>query len=307
VDVAVTGAHGLIGSALVDALRRDGHRVRRLVRGELQGPDDVRWDPPAGTIDRAGLEGVGAVVHLAGAGIGDRRWSPERKQLVLESRTVSTRLLARALTELDAAPSVLVSGSAVGYYGDRGASVLEEDAAPGADFTAEVCVAWEDATSPAAEAGIRVVRSRTGIVLASHGGMLSRLLLPFRLGLGGRVGPGTQYLSWISLGDAVAGLRWMIDHQDLVGPVNLTAPNPVTNAEFTAALGRALHRPTLLPTPLLPLRVVYGAELVQSLLLSGQRVVPSRLERSGFTHATPSIAGALDAVLHGPGTAGREP
>src|SRR6188472_4239155 len=260
-DVLVTGAHGLIASALIPRLRTDGHRVVRLVRGEPEGSDDVRWDPAAGTIDAAGLEGVDAVVHLAGAGIGDKKWTPARKQLILDSRTQGTDQLARTLAGLTRPPQVLLSGSAVGYYGNRGAEELTEAAAPGDDFPARVCVAWEAATAPAEEAGIRVVHLRTGIVLAAHGGALHRMLLPFRLGLGGRIGSGEQYLSWITLDDHVGAMRHLLATDSVGGAVNLTAPNPVTNAEFTRALGSSLHRPTALPTPLLPLKAVYGAEL----------------------------------------------
>jgi uncharacterized protein len=299
VDVLVTGSHGLIGSALIPRLRADGHRVARLVRGAPEGGDDVRWDPSAGTIDAAGLEGVDAVVHLAGAGIGDKKWSPARKQLILESRTQGTSLLARTLAELARKPAVLVSGSAVGIYGNRGDEVLTESSPTGTGFTAEVCTAWEAATAPVAQAGIRVAQVRTGIVLASHGGALGRMLTPFRLGLGGRMGAGTQYMSWIALDDEVGAIRHLLS-AEVAGPVNLTAPNPATNVEFTAALGHALHRPTKLPTPMLPLKAVYGSELVRSLLLDGQRVLPAALEASGYAFAHPELDDALRAVLAGP-------
>lgn len=303
-DVLVTGAHGLIGSALLPRLRADGHRVVRLVRGAPEGADDVRWDPAAGTIDAAGLEGVDAVVHLAGAGIGDKKWTPARKQLVLESRTQGTDLLARTLAGLGRPPKVLLSGSAVGYYGDRGAEELTEASAPGDDFPARVCVAWEAATAPAEAAGIRVVHLRTGIVLAAHGGALHRMLLPFRLGLGGRIGSGEQYLSWITLDDHVGALRHLLDDDDGArGPVDLTAPNPATNAEFTKALGAALHRPTPLPTPLLPLKALYGAELVDSLLVHGQRAFPRVLEQRGYVFEHPRLDDALRAVLAAPAAA----
>jgi uncharacterized protein (TIGR01777 family) len=303
VDVLVTGSHGLVGSALLPRLRADGHRVMRLVRGATEGADDVAWDPEAGTIDAAGLEGVDAVVHLAGAGIGDKKWTPERKRLILESRTKGTGLLARTLGGLQRQPRVLISGSAVGYYGNRGADVLTEEDPPGDDFTAQVCVAWEAATTPAAEAGIRVVTVRTGIVLAAHGGVLRRMLLPFKLGLGGRIGSGEQYMSWIALDDHVAALRHLLVTEQVSGPVNLTAPDPVTNAEFTRALGDALHRPTRLPTPLLPLKAVYGGELVQHLLVNGQRVVPRVLEANGYACAHAEIGDALRAVLAAPAAA----
>jgi uncharacterized protein (TIGR01777 family) len=303
VDVLVTGAHGLIGTALLPRLRADGHRVLRLVRDEPEGSDDVRWDPASGTIDAGGLEGVDAVVHLAGAGIGDKKWTPARKELVLESRTRGTDLLARTLAGLDRKPAVVLSGSAVGYYGDGGATELTEVSPPGDDFPARVCVAWEAATAPAEAAGIRVVHLRTGIVLAAHGGALHRMLLPFKLGLGGRIGSGDQYLSWITLDDHVGALRHLLTDDSVRGAVNLTAPNPVTNAQFTRALGAALHRPTPLPTPLLPLKAVYGAELVERLLVIGQRALPRVLEQRGYAFAHAQLDDALRAVLAAPAAA----
>ena len=295
-DVAITGSHGLIGGALASSLRADGHRVRRLVRGEPRDPDEIRWDPPTGAIDSEHLEGVDAVVHLAGAGIGDRTWTPARKQVVLESRTQGTSLLARALAGLDTKPSVLVSASAIGYYGDRGDTWLDEDAAPGTDFGARVCTEWEACTGPAAEAGIRVVRIRTGLVQAASGGMLKRLLLPFKLGAGGRLGSGAQYMSWITLDDEVAAIRHLVDTDTVSGPVNLTAPNPVTNAEYTEVLARAVHRPALIPTPLIGLKAVYGTELVDT-LLGSQRVSSEKLRASGFTFAHPELEPAMRAAL----------
>jgi uncharacterized protein (TIGR01777 family) len=303
VDVLVTGAHGLIGTALIPRLRAGGHRVVRLVRGEPEGADDVRWDPVAGTIDAAGLEGVDAVVHLAGAGIGDKKWTPARKQLILDSRTLGTDLLARTLAGLTRPPKVLLSGSAVGYYGDRGAEELTEASAPGDDFPARVCMAWEAATAPAEEAGIRVVHLRTGIVLAAHGGALGRMLLPFKLGLGGRIGSGDQYMSWISIDDHVGAIQHLLTDESVHGAANLSAPNPATNSEFTHALGDALHRPTVLPTPLLPLKAVYGGELVQHLLVNGQRVFPRVLQERGYEFAHEQLDDALRAVLAAPAAA----
>jgi uncharacterized protein (TIGR01777 family) len=296
-NVLVTGSSGLIGTALLPRLRADGHRVTRLVRGEPQGADDVRWDPAAGTVDAPALEGVDAVVHLAGAGIGDKKWTAERKQLIFESRTKGTDLLARTLAGLTRRPRVLISGSAVGFYGNRGAEELTEASPPGDDFPARVCVAWEAATAPAADAGIRVVVIRTGIVLAAHGGALSRMLMPFKLGLGGRIGSGEQYMSWITLDDEVGAIRHLLTADSVSGPVNLTAPHPSTNADFTNALGAALHRPTRLPTPLFPLKVVYGSELVQHLLVDGQRVLPTALTASGYEFAHSDIERALRAVV----------
>ena len=288
----------MIGGALIPRLRADGHRVLRLVRNAPEGGDDVRWDPDAGTIDAAGLEGVDAFVHLAGAGIGDKKWTPARKQLVLESRTRGTGLLARTLAGLDRKPSVLVSASAIGYYGNRGDDVLTEDATAGNDFGAQVCVAWEDATAPATEAGIRVARMRTGLVLAKQGGLLQRVLLPFKLAIGGRLGSGEQYMSWITLDDDISAILHLIRTASLSGPVNLTAPNPVRNDEFTASLGHAVHRPTILPTPMFGLKLVYGGELVDT-LLGSQRVSSVKLQQSGFEFAYPELDDALESILRG--------
>jgi uncharacterized protein (TIGR01777 family) len=295
-DVLVTGAHGMIGIAIIPKLRARGDRVVRLVRGEPEGSDDVRWDPPAGTIDAGALRGIDAVVHLAGAGIGDKKWTAARKQLVLESRTQPTTLLARTLAQLEPRPRVLVSASAIGYYGNRGDEVLHEDAAPGTDFGAEICRRWEESTAAAADAGIRVVCTRSGLVLSRSGGLLQRLLLPFRLGIGGRLGSGNQYMSWITIDDEIAAILHAIETESLSGPVNLTAPNPVTNAEFTTALGRAVHRPTVIPTPMLGLKLVYGGELVDT-LLGSQRVSSDKLQASGFAFAHPTLDTAFAALF----------
>jgi uncharacterized protein (TIGR01777 family) len=297
VDVAVTGSHGFIGSALLPALIREGHRPVRIVRGQAGGDDELSWDPEAGTIDADGLEGIGGVVHLAGAGIGDRRWTDARKRLILETRTKGTGLLARTLAGLTRPPSTLVSASAIGYYGDRGDEPLDEQSTPGNDFVARVCVQWEGATAPAADAGIRVARVRSGIVLGRDGGVLPRLLLPFRLGLGGRIASGRQYMSWISIGDEARAILHALTQDGVAGPVNLTGPAPVTNGEFTETLGRVLRRPTVIPTPLLPLRARYGSELVQHLLVEGQRVLPRRLEATGYRFAHSTLEDALRAAV----------
>ena len=296
-DVAVTGSHGLVGSALVPALVRAGHRAVRVVRGTPAEGDELGWDPRAGVIDAAGLDGIDAVVHLAGAGIGDKRWTPERKRMILESRTTSTDLLARTLAELDHKPVVLLSASGVDYYGPHGDEELSEQSPRGTGFLAEVCARWEAATKPAEDVGIRVVRSRTGPVLSAAGGLLGRLLLPFRLALGGRIGRGDQYFSWIALDDHVAAILHLLTLDAAAGAYNHTAPSPVTNREFTETLGRVLRRPTKVPTPLLPLKLRYGSELIDELLLTGQRVLPERLDAAGYRFAHPTLEEALRAAL----------
>lgn len=301
-DVAVTGSSGLVGTALVAALRSRGDRALRIVRREPANDLELRWDPDAGRIDAEPLEGVHAVVHLAGAGIGARRWTPEQKRRILESRTRGTGLLAETLASLDRKPSVLVSGSAVGWYGDRGPEELTEASPPPteSDLAADVCRRWEAATAPAEAAGIRTVHLRTGIVLAAHGGALGRMLPPFRLGLGGRIGSGRQYMSWIALGDEVGAILHALSCEEFSGPLNASAPHPATNEEFTRTLARVLHRPAVLPTPLLALRALYGRELVSHLLVAGQRVLPFRLLATGYRFAHPTLEGALRAILGKP-------
>jgi uncharacterized protein len=294
--VAITGSSGLIGSSLVGALRGAGHTAIRLVRHGNPGADEVAWDPEAGTIDAAGLEGVDAVVNLAGAGIGDERWTDERKRLILESRTNSTDLIARTIAGLDRKPSVLLSASGIDYYPAAGDEVLTEESPAGEGFLADVCVQWEGATAPAQEAGIRTCLLRTGIVQSAHGGALKKTLLPFKLGVGGRFGSGDQWWSWISIDDDVRAMLHLME-SDVEGPVNLTAPNPVTNREYTKALGRELGRPTLLPIPKLGPTVMLGKELTEALLYTSHRVVPSVLESSGFVFRHPTIEVCLAAVL----------
>jgi len=298
--VILTGSHGLIGSALARDLEADGHEVTRLVRSDTADRGEARWDPAAGTIDRGGLEGHDAAVHLAGVGIGDHRWSAEHKAAVLDSRVKGTTLLARTLAGLDQPPTVLASGSAVGFYGDRGDEELTEDSPPGTGFLAEVVAAWEQAATPAADAGIRVAYLRSGVVLSADGGALAKQLLPFKAGLGGRLGSGRQWLSWTSIDDEVGAIRHVLDTDSLSGPVNLTAPEPVTNAEFTRTLGETLHRPTALPTPLLTLRLVFGKEMVAEMMLAGQKVLPAKLVASGYEFRHPTLAGALAALLGKP-------
>jgi len=295
VRVAVTGASGLIGTALTGSLAADGHEVRRLVRREVRDPDEVRWDPIGGTVDLAGLAGVDAVVHLAGAPIG-RRWTQGYQQQILDSRVDGTRTIARAVAELEPRPRVLLCASGVHYYSGRDAAPCDESSPPGNGFLTDVVLAWEAAAGPAREAGIRVVHSRNGVVVSDHGGAFLPLIRLFRLGVGGRMGSGNQYWSWIALTDVVRALRFVLDHDDLAGPVNATGPNPLTNAEVTRALGAALHRPTMLPAPAFALRLVLGG--MSSAALDSIRAVPARLTAAGFTFKYPTIEAALDAELH---------
>lgn len=296
-DIAVTGSHGLIGTALVASLRADGHRVRPVVRsGQEEG--SIAWDPEAGTVDRSALEGLDAVVHLAGEGIAAKPWTAKQRARIHDSRSKGTTLLAGALAELERPPSVLVSGSAIGYYGDRGAELLDETSAPGDDFLAHVCLDWEGPTAVASAAGIRTVLVRTGIVLDPSGGSLGAQLLPFKLGLGAKAGKGDQWLSWITLDDEVAALRHVLATESVSGPVNLVAPNPVTNATFTDAVGDALHRPTFLTIPRAVQHLPLGiGDLVGSLLFSSARVAPDVLTASGFSFAHPELPEALDHLL----------
>ena len=296
--IAITGSHGLIGGALTRSLQADGHEVVPVVRGPDVPAGAVRWDIERGEIDRAGLEGLDGVVHLAGEGIGEKRWTDEQKRRIHDSRTQGTRLLAEALAGLDARPPVLVSGAAVGVYGDRGDEQLTEASPPGAGFLAEVVVDWEAAAAPASAAGIRVPRIRTGIVLAADGGALPRLVRLCRFGVLGKLGGGRQWMSWISLEDEVAAIRFLLSPEcDLEGPVNLTAPAPVTNEVFTKTLGRVLHRPTVLPIPSFGPKLVLGPELAESLLFDSQRVLPDALVDAGFEFRHTDLEPTLREIL----------
>lgn len=295
-DVIVTGSSGLIGSALVTALEGEGNRVRRLVRRAPSGPDEVRWDPTGGEIDRAGLEGADAVVNLAGPGIGDKRWSDARKQELREARVRGTTLLAEALAGLDQAPRALISGSAIGYYGNRGDEKLTEKSKAGGDFLAELCVDWEAAAQPAVAAGIRVALIRTGIVLAPGGGALEKILPLFKLGLGGRLGSGDQFWSWITLEDEVRAIRHLLE-SEVSGPVNLTAPEPETNHTITTTLGEVLHRPTIFPVPRFGPKILLGGEATETFLYASQRVFPKVLEAEGFTFSHPDLESGLRSIL----------
>jgi hypothetical protein len=299
VRVLISGSRGLIGSALVPRLESDGHVVVRLVRGPSE-PGTATWDPAHGQLDPVVLGGVDAVVHLSGEGIATHRWSPAHKGRVLHSRVDSTTLLARTLVGLPNRPAVLLSASAIGYYGDRGDDELTEDAGPGTGFLADLCQAWEAATAAAEEAGIRVVRLRTGIVLCRSGGALAKQLPLFRLGVGGRLGSGRQQTSWISIDDEVGAIAFALARPGLRGPVNLTAPFPVSNAEFSATLARAVHRPAVLPVPAFALRAALGRQMADEMVLSGARVVPARLQAAGYTFAHPNLDEALASVLARP-------
>ena len=294
--VAITGSSGLIGSHLTRALAADGHTVHRVVRdrGEVT-EGDIYWSPSAQEVDVAGFEGIGAVVNLAGAPIG-KRWTDEQKRRIRDSRVTGTAMLAEALASLSDKPSVLVSASAIGFYGDRGDEILTEESSPGRDFLAKVCQDWEAATEPAERAGIRVVHPRTGIVVAEDGPAMAKMLPPFKLGIGGPVGSGQQWVSWIALEDHIRAMRYLLD-EDLAGPVNLVGPEPVRNEVFVRALGEVIHRPTFMRVPRLGLRALYG-EMGETLALSSQRVLPEGLLESGFEFRHTSVDGALRSALN---------
>jgi uncharacterized protein (TIGR01777 family) len=302
--VAISGASGLIGGALATLLAAEGHRILRLQRGPAAGapgPDEIPWDPDTGQIAADRLEGVDAVVHLAGASVA-KRWSAERRRLIRDSRVNGTALLARTLAGLSRPPAVWLSASAVGYYGERGDEPIDESAPPAQDFLGEVATAWEAAAQPAAARGVRVAHPRFGVVLSPAGGALAELLPLFRRGAGGRLGSGKQVMSWVALPDAVAALRHALLDDRIVGPFNVTAPHAVTNAEFTQALGRVLARPTLLPVPGFAVAAVFGA-MGKSVLLGGARVLPRRLEETGFRFRHPDLEPALRALLRAPAAA----
>lgn len=292
-NVLISGSSGLIGSALSSALTTGGHSVRRLVRSQPSGEAEFRWDPAAGRLDPDALEGVDAVVHLSGETVAGR-WSESKKRRIMDSRVRSTSLLAEALAG-SGGPGVLVCASAIGFYGDRGDQPLDESSAPGDGFLAEVVQAWEAATAPAAEAGVRVVNTRFGIVLSPAGGLLGQVLTPFKLGLGGPLGSGGQYMSWVAIDDVVGAIVQSLTHDQLSGPVNVTAPQPVTNAEFTKALGRVLHRPTFMKVPAFALKAAVGEFSGEA--LGSQRVLPARLIEDGYSFRFPEIEGALRHLL----------
>ena len=294
--VAITGSSGLIGSALADHLRAGGHDVVPVVRRDARA-GEISWDPSGGRLDPSDLAGIDAVVHLAGAGIGDHRWTDEYKQVLLDSRVQGTTLLADTLAELGTdGPRTLVSGSAIGFYGDRGDEQLDETSSGGDGFLADICRAWESSTGAAADAGVRVGLIRTGIVLSRDGGALKKMLPLFKLGAGGRFGKGDQWMSWISITDQVRAIEHLLT-SSASGPVNLTAPAPCRNADFADTLGNVLHRPSFLPVPSFGPKLLLGSELAEALLFDGQRVLPNALVADGFAFAHPTLEVALRSVL----------
>lgn len=292
-QVVLTGASGLIGTALGESLRADGHRVKTLVRREPVGDDEDSWDPANGLLDPDFLADVDAVVCLSGAPVDGRRWNAEYKKQILQSRVDSVGTVARTLADYGG-PPVLVCASAVGYYGDTGDQTVDEHAPPGESFLSRVCVQWEQAAQPARDAGVRVTQLRTGLPLTGSGGLLKRLKPIVQAGVAGRLGSGRQFMPWISFTDEIAAIRFLIQHE-LPGPVNLTGPVPVRNAEFMSTLGRVLHRPTVLPTPAFAMRIALGELAGEA--LAGQRAVPKRLTEAGFTFAHPSLESAMRAAL----------
>lgn len=295
--IAVTGATGLIGSALSERLHEQGHEILAITRQKnLPSPfTTVYWNPERQELEASALEGIDGVVHLAGETIAER-WSAKKKELIRSSRVEGTKLLVEGLKSLSKRPPVLVSSSAIGFYGRRGDEELDEQSAPGTGFLTEVCQAWEAESVRAEELGMRVVRLRTGIVLSTKGGALAQMLLPFKLGLGGPIGNGTQWMSWVHIDDVVGGFHFALHQPEFGGVANLTAPQPARNAEFTKALGQALSRPAFLPAPGFALKLVFG-EMAQHLLLDGQKVLPRRLEQAGYKFQHPGLAEALQDVI----------
>ena len=294
--ILISGSHGLVGEALIKALETGGHEIYRLVRHAPNSESEIEWSPDRYSIAISRIEGFDAVYHLAGESIASGRWNDEKKKKIRESRTKGTKLLSDALANLAQPPKTLISASAIGYYGDRGDELLTETSPPGKDFLADVCVEWEKATDHAKEKGVRVVNTRFGIILDKEGGALAKMLPPFRMGIGGRIGDGKQWMSWIALDDVIGALQFALTNDGLSGPVNFVAPNPVTNAEFTKALGRALSRPTFFPIPAFGVRLAFG-EMADALLLSSQRVKPTKLADSNYQFAYSNLESALRSIL----------
>lgn len=296
--IVISGASGLVGTVLQDRLRSDGHTVVSLVRKASTSENESTWDPYAGSIDLEVLRAADAVINLSGAGIGDRRWSQSYRRTLLQSRTQTTSLIAGSLASLagDGKSRTLLNSSAIGIYGDRGDEEVDESSEHGSGFLADICLDWEAATTPAEQAGVRVVHLRTGIVMSKNGGVLKKLLPLFKLGLGGRLGSGRQWQSWISIDDEVGAIVHLLT-ADLKGAVNLTAPHPVTNQQFTVALGRAVRRPTIFSVPAFAPKLLVGSEFADQLLLTGQRVLPTKLENSGYVFVHPTLDEALADLL----------
>lgn len=299
--VAVSGSSGLLGRALCQRLKEAGHEVVRIVRSQSGSDGTIAWNPQKGSLETQKLEGLDAVVHLAGENIASKRWTNEQKKKIRDSRVEGTTLLATALSKLSQPPKVLVSSSAIGFYGDRGDESLTESSPPGKGFLADVCQAWEAATEPASAGGIRVVNLRTGVALSTEGGALNKMLPIFQLGGGGDIGSGKQYMSWISLDDEIAVILFALTNSALSGPVNAVSPHAVTNHQFTQVLGQVMHRPTVLPLPAFAAKIIMG-EMADELLLSSQRVVPEKLLKNDFSFSYPDLAGALKHALKHNGT-----
>ena len=294
--ILISGSHGLVGSALTKSLSAQDHEVFQLVRRLPDSESEIEWNPDRYSIAIARLEGFDAVIHLAGESIAEGRWTDEKKQRIRDSRVKGTKLLSDALANLTSPPKTLICASAIGYYGDRGDEVLTEQSPPGEDFLSEVCVEWEQATQLASEKGIRVVNARFGIILSEDGGALAKMLTPFRIGIGGRIGSGKQWMSWIALDDVIGGIEYALANESLRGPVNFVAPTPVRNIEFTKVLGKVLSRPTLFPVPEFGVRLAFG-EMADALLLSSQRVEPQRLKAAGYPFKYEVLGPALRHVL----------
>jgi uncharacterized protein (TIGR01777 family) len=295
--VLLSGGSGMLGSAIAKALHSNGVSILRMVRRPSYADHEMQWNPSTGEIEDPGkLEGLTAAIHLSGANVASRRWSPSFKREMTQSRVQTTQFLSNALAGLNHPPSVLVAASAVGFYGDRGEEILDEDSPPGRGYFPDLCVAWESATHAAEQAGIRVVHLRFGMVIGPDGGALARLAPLFRLGLGGRLGNGRQWMSWVSEADAVAAALLALQNPQLSGPLNTVAPNPVTNTDFTQTLGHAVHRPAILPAPAFALRLAFG-EMADEALLASTRAIPRRLAQSGFVFQHPTLAEAFHAAL----------
>lgn len=297
--ILIGGSHGLVGTALIKSLETDGHEIFRLVRYAPTTEAEIEWSPDRYSIALARIEGFDAVVNLAGESIAEGRWTDEKKRRIRESRVKGTKLLGDALANLTDSPKTLICASAIGYYGNRGDEVLTESSQAGDDFLAKVCVEWEEATALATEKGIRVVNARFGVILDPNGGALAKMLPPFRMGVGGRIGSGTQWMSWITLNDVIGALKFALMEERLSGPVNFVAPNPAMNAEFTKALGKALGRPTFFPIPAFGVRLAFG-EMADALLLASQRVKPERLISEGYQFQYSQLGVALSHVLQKP-------